>query len=103
MSQGTPDPQAEFDAYAADYGAGMDVGMKRCLGANAESFLEVKAEWLRRDLVRRPLPAARASVAPAPAVPRLLDYGCGAGTFLHVLCKMNFSAGFAGGGVSAEM
>ena len=48
MPEGTPEQQAEFDAYAADYSAGMDVGVKRCLGADAESFLEVKVEWLRR-------------------------------------------------------
>jgi SAM-dependent methyltransferase len=96
MSQRSPESPAEFDAYAADYGAGMDVGLKRCLGDSAESFLEVKVAWLLRDLARRPLPGAAAAC-------RLLDYGCGAGTFLQVLRRMDFPAALAGCDVSAEM
>jgi SAM-dependent methyltransferase len=88
--------QAEFDAYAADYSAGMDVGVKRLLGDSAESFLEVKVSWLRRDLSRRPL-------SRHVAQPRLLDYGCGVGTFLQVLSRMEFPAALAGCDVSAEM
>jgi SAM-dependent methyltransferase len=97
MSHESKEPsQAEFDAYAADYSAGMDVGMKRLLGNSAESFLEIKASWLRRHLARNPL-------TPDAARPRLLDYGCGVGTFLHVLCRLNFPATLAGCDVSAEM
>ncbi len=89
-------PQSEFDAYAADYSAGMDVGLKRCLGSSAESFIEVKASWLLRYLERFPLRGNAAS-------PRLLDYGCGAGTLLHVLSKMKFPAALSGCDVSQEM
>jgi SAM-dependent methyltransferase len=89
-------PPSEFDAYAADYGAGMDVGLKRCLGSSAESFIEVKASWLLGYLARFPLSGGA-------TLPRLLDYGCGAGTLLHVLNRMNFPAALSGCDVSREM
>ncbi len=86
----------EFDAYATDYGAGMDVGLKRCLGADAESFIEIKVAWMLRHLARWPLPGDA-------AIPRLLDYGCGAGTLLRVFRRMGFAAALAGCDVSGEM
>jgi SAM-dependent methyltransferase len=69
-----------FEGYALGYGAGMEQPLKRWLGRSAEEYLAVKVRWLVRDLRRRPL-RERAEAAPV----RLLDYGCGAGTFLRLL------------------
>ena len=45
---------AEFDAYAADYDAGMDNPLKKRLGSDAASFVEVKVDWLLGTMRRRP-------------------------------------------------
>ncbi len=87
-------PRPEFDAYATDYDAG-DAGIKHCLG-DAVSFMAVKVAWLLRHLSRWPLPGVTAS-------PRLLDYGCGAGTLLGVLRRTGFAVALAGCDVSKEM
>jgi SAM-dependent methyltransferase len=89
-------PRPEFDAYATDYGAGMDVGMKRCLGSDAESFIEVKVAWMLRYLACCPLLGGE-------GIPQLLDYGCGAGALLRTLRRMGFAAALAGCDVSGEM
>jgi len=86
----------EFDAYATDYGAGMDIGLKCCLGPDAESFIEVKVAWMLQYLARWPLPND-------VEVPRLMDYGCGVGTLLRVLRRMGFAAELAGCDVSRGM
>lgn len=89
-------PAAEFDAYAADYEAGMDNSMKRLVGRDAESFIELKADWLLRAM-RRDLPRRQ------PTAIRLLDYGCGVGTLLRVLRQAGFAGSLAGCDVSAGM
>jgi SAM-dependent methyltransferase len=90
-------PAAEFDAYAAEYDAGMDNPLKKCLGSDAVSFIEVKADWLLRAMRRRP------QLDPARPETRLLDYGCGAGTLLSVLRQRAYAGFLAGCDVSAEM
>jgi SAM-dependent methyltransferase len=91
------DPPAEFDAYAADYDAGLDCPLRRWLGKDAESFIEVKAAWLLRELARK------AALKPAHPPPRLLDYGCGAGAMLRVLRRLGFAGTLVGCDVSAQM
>jgi len=88
---------AEFDRYAADYDAGMDNPLKRLAGSDAESFIEVKVDWLlRRPFLRRLFDDRYSSV-------RLLDYGCGAGTMLSTLRRRGFAGSLAGCDVSPEM
>ncbi len=88
---------AEFDAYAAAYDAGIDNPVKRCLGTDVISFIEVKVDWLLRAMRRYP------QLAPTSAEMRLLDYGCGAGTFMDVLRERGFAGYLAGCDVSATM
>lgn len=91
------DQPAEFDAYAADYHAGLACPLRRWLGKDAESFIAVKAEWLLRELGRNP------ALAQAHPSPRLLDYGCGTGTMLRVLRRLGFAGTLVGCDVSAQM
>jgi SAM-dependent methyltransferase len=88
---------AEFDKYAADYSAGMDNPLKKCLGGDAEYYIEVKADWLLRDL-RYPIKSGNSSNKL-----RLLDYGCGVGTMLSVLRRRGFSEILKGCDLSQEM
>ncbi|HEX4147586.1 MAG TPA: hypothetical protein VHY20_01305, partial [Pirellulales bacterium] len=37
---------AEFDQYAAGYGAGMENPLKQLAGNSAEEFIDVKVRWL---------------------------------------------------------
>ena len=56
---------AEFDAYAADYDAGMDNPLKKRLGSDAASFVEVKVDWLLGAMRRRPqLDPSRGNTTP---------------------------------------
>jgi SAM-dependent methyltransferase len=88
---------AEFDDYAADYSAGMENPLKQCLGGDAEYFIEVKVDWLLRDLHYPSPPGGSGGKF------RLLDYGCGAGTMLSVLRRRGFSDALAGCDISREM
>jgi SAM-dependent methyltransferase len=88
---------AEFDDYAADYSAGMENSLKQCLGGDAESFIEVKVDWLLRDLRYPSSPGSSSGIL------RLLDYGCGAGTMLSVLRQRGFSDALSGCDISQEM
>ncbi len=90
-------PAAEFDAYAADYDAGMDNPLKKRLGQDAIAFIEVKVDWLLRAMRRR------RQLDPSRAETRILDYGCGAGTLLSVLRQRGCAGHLAGCDVSAEM
>jgi SAM-dependent methyltransferase len=80
--------EAEFDRFAAGYDGSMDAPLKGLLGGNQDAYLDVKARWLLRDLVRRPLPCG--------AAPKLLDYGCGAGHLLRALRRLGFEGDLAG-------
>lgn len=91
-NQSTP----EFDAFAAGYAAGMENPLKRLAGADADVFIDLKAWHMLVDLARRPLPGG-------PAVPRLLDFGCGAGAFLRALARRTFAGAMVGSDVSAGM
>lgn len=65
-----PHGEAELDAFASHYEAGMGDPFERIAARDADTFLEHKADWLLRTL--------------AP-VGRLLDLGCGNGRFLRAL------------------
>ena len=90
---------AEFDQYAASYSAGMEHPLKRLAGRSAEEFAAVKVRWLLRDLARRPLAARETRAAPL----RILDYGCGAGTFLKLLDQSGLTCQLRGCDPSAAM
>jgi len=86
----------EFDAFAAGYGSGMENPLKRLAGQDADVFIDLKAWHMLGDLARRPLPA----VGP---LPRLLDFGCGAGAFMRALVCRGFSGEMVGSDVSVGM
>jgi SAM-dependent methyltransferase len=88
---------AEFDFYAANYLAGMENSLKKCLGGNAERFIDVKVDWLLRDLHYPSRPGSSRGKL------RLLDYGCGAGTMLSVLRRRGYCDALAGCDISREM
>jgi SAM-dependent methyltransferase len=90
---------AEFDAHAAGYDAGMEHPLKRLLGRSAEEYVACKVRWLLRELRRRPSPGA----APRSEPLRLLDFGCGAGTFLRQLRRSGMAAELTGCDVSDAM
>ena len=97
MTPPTDKPHAEFDVYAANYEAGMENPLRRCVGGDAESFIKLKVDWLLRRL------QGTSSLSHASANMRLLDYGCGAGTMLSLLGRHGFSGTLAGCDVSQEM
>ena len=86
----------EFDGFASGYAAGMENPLKRLAGTDADVFIDLKAWHMLGDLARRPLPAA-------PPVPRLLDFGCGAGAFLRSLARRDFGGEMVGSDISAGM
>lgn len=90
--------EAEFDAYAADYNAGMDNPLKRMAGKSADEFIKVKVEWLLRDLDR--WQAARPANAPNS---RVLEFGCGSGLFLRSLSELGFRGKMRGCDISRDM
>lgn len=74
--------QAEFDAHADGYDAGMDNPLKSLAGDSADAFVAVKVRWMLR---RWP------ELASSPEL-SILDYGCGVGT----LCRLLRAAGIPG-------
>jgi len=90
---------AEFDQYAAGYSAGMEHPLKRLAGRSADEFVAVKVRWLLRDLARSRLAAWESSASPL----RILDYGCGAGTFLKLLDQSGLTCELRGCDPSAAM
>ncbi len=93
-----PHPPAEFDEYSEGYEGGSEDSFKRMLGGGQISFIEVKADWLIRDLASRRRQDSR--LGPAP---RLLDYGCGTGILLAVLRRLGFGGTLEGCDVSSGM
>ena len=83
-----PAPRTEFDAFAAGYDGGIGDPLKRLAGKSVETFFEHKVEWLRRNL--------------SPAG-RLLDFGCGTGTFLGALRRSGAPLELFGCDISAGM
>lgn len=90
---------AEFDQYADRYDAGMEHPLKRLVGRSADEFVAVKVRWLLGDLRRRPLNGLAGGRGPV----RLLDDGCGAGTFLRLLQHGGWSGELCGCDPSAGM
>ncbi len=90
-----PAKEAEFDTHAGAYAASVNNPLKRLMGKSADAFILAKVRWLLDDLRRRPLRDG--------GKPRLLDYGCGAGVFLHLLAGAGFTGSREGCDVSAKM
>jgi ubiquinone/menaquinone biosynthesis C-methylase UbiE len=72
------DSAPEFDAYSAEYGAGMENPVKALMGNSAEAFIEVKLRWLLR---RFP------DIQHAGSSFHVLDYGCGIATLLRLMSE----------------
>lgn len=87
----------EFDEYAQDYNAGMSHPLKCLAGGTAASYIQPKVRWLLRDLDKW-------SSANCPSAPlRLLDVGCGSGSFLKCLQQNHFSGQLRGCDISESM
>ena len=84
----------EFDAYAAEYDAGMENSVKSLLGESADSFVMIKLRWLLREF-----PELRQ----ADIAYRVLDYGCGIGTLLRLMAEAGLRARLMGCDVSSRM
>lgn len=68
-------PSAEFDAYAGDYDAALNQGLK-FTGETKEYFAETRMQWLKARLTERGF------------TPRsCLDFGCGTGTSAPLLLE----------------
>jgi SAM-dependent methyltransferase len=85
-------PQAEFDAYAQGYTAGMDNSLKALLGENAEQYVKLKLRWLLRHF---PFLLTRNT--------RILDYGCGTATLLRLMAEAGVLAALSGCDISSGM
>jgi len=83
-----PAPRAEFDAFAAGYDGGIGDPLKRLAGKTVDTFFEHKVDWLLRNL--------------SPSG-RLLDFGCGTGTFLGTLRRRGAPLELFGCDISAGM
>lgn len=88
----------EFDSYAKGYSADSDEAIKHFIGGSFNAFIEMKVQWLLRDLRRHRLPTA----TPAEEM-RFLDFGCGTGEFLHIMRSLGFKGKLEGCDVSQEM
>ena len=91
-------PPAEFDEYSQGYEGGSEDSFKRMLGGDQTAFIEVKAEWLIRDLAS----SRQEDHGPGPK-PRLLDYGCGTGILLSIMRRLGFGGTLDGCDVSSGM
>jgi len=87
-------PTAEFDLYAAGYGAGMDNPIKSLLGESADGFVAIKLAWLLRQM-----PELRDKERGF----RILDYGCGTATLLRLIAQAGLTASLAGCDLSSGM
>jgi SAM-dependent methyltransferase len=85
---------AEFDAYAAEYAAGMENPVKSLLGESADDFVMIKLRWLLRQF-----PGLRDFGRSF----RLLDYGCGIGTLLRLMAEEGLRVTLMGCDVSTAM
>lgn len=91
--QKPPLDDAEFDAYADQYAAGMDNSLKAMLGESADDFIAVKLDWLRHrfpDLY-------------GTGTQTLLDYGCGAGALLSAMVRWGWQTQMTGCDISERM
>lgn len=85
--------KAEFDIHAENYAPGMNIFIKRIIGGNFSTFLEVKAKLLKRRL---PWAFGKKEIW-------LLDFGTGTGEFLQQLVEIGFQANLVGCDISVEM
>ncbi len=86
-------PNAEFDAFADGYDAGMDHKLKALAGNTADDYIAVKLRWLLR---RWP------ELLTDPGL-SILDYGCGAAALLRLLCAAGVPGRLTGTDVSTGM
>src|SRR5579859_7141080 len=85
--------QAEFDAHAEGYDAGMDNKLKALAGDSADDFVAVKVQWLLR---RWPELRSNANWS-------ILDYGCGVATLLRLMRAAGIPGRLTGTDVSSGM
>ena len=85
--------QAEFDAHAEGYDAGMDNRLKALAGDSADDFVAVKVQWLLR---RWPELRSNADWS-------ILDYGCGVATLLRLMRAAGIPGRLTGTDVSSGM
>ncbi len=83
---------AEFDAYAAEYDAALDAGL-RLTGADKRYYATQRITWL----------AARVRDAGLPRVERVLDFGCGDGDATPLLRDILGAKEVVGADVSPAM
>jgi SAM-dependent methyltransferase len=89
-----PQPsQAEFDAHAEGYDAGMENPLKALAGDSADDFVAVKIRWLLRCW---PELSTSGDLS-------LLDYGCGVATLLRLLRTAGVPGRLTGTDVSTGM
>jgi len=85
----------EFDHYARNYSGGMENPIKNLFGKNLGQFIEIKAKWLMENLSKFPLKSLKET--------KLIDYGCGDGTFIKILKKLGFTGKLEGCDISQKM
>lgn len=84
---------AEFDAYAKGYNAGLDNPVAALVGGGADAFVAVKVRWLLR---RWPTLVGNTEIS-------ILDYGCGVATLLRLLRSAGVQAQMTGTDISTGM
>lgn len=88
---------AEFDTYARNYSPGSRNLLRRLFKRGADtSYVAAKVSFLLGDLAKTPIVERDESM-------HLLDFGCGAGDFLHLLDQRGFKGGVRGCDVSGGM
>lgn len=92
MTERSTSSSAEFDAYAADYDAALQEGLK-LTGAGKEHYAEQRALWLRDRL----------AALGVTSIDRVLDFGCGDGDAAPVLREVLGAREVVGVDVSEAM
>ena len=90
---------AEFDEYASNYDAGMNHPLKAILGSSAKSYLHPKAVWVVNYLAY----LKRNQKCKGQGAVRLLEVGCGIGSFLECLHLNHFTGELYGADTSKLM
>lgn len=90
---------SEFDAYASEYSAGMEHPLKSLLGSSAKAYLQPKVNWLVKYLSC----LKTDEVCDLKMASKLLEVGCGTGSFLECLHDSCFPGELYGADISQLM